>query len=763
MPKNKIKELTNLERKQAAINAYKVIKSSKNLSEIERNIIRNEGLRLSPYLDKKNQIAIGFGHQILPGEKFQKIDSNLALQLLKQDLAKKRVEADKLIQTNKLQKLNPVQKDAIVEMMYQLGQNSVRDFADTIKSLKKGKSEDIFKEALDSKWFREDSPKRALEVATRLSGISPSSKTYLAYKNIANKKPSEKSIAPTLSNPMSNKTLAVSPPPPKDIELEDLPPSQLEKVIKFAKNPDDANTKEISGIFKTTDRDSGTIKDTETPPLPIENDRTLASIVPPILEPVIPEPIMTPIVPPTSKNIISPIEPPISETLSTNNAIMATPPPTTPNVVDKLEQLKNNYIQAKQFKDGGIRKSYADGTNPNYLEELLKGTTPEETAPIDTEIPFRPSSQQAETPIAESAIEDPSPSLDSPIEEPIVENTREGAEQAPSFDDMMRAKLEKYMSKEGEDEYQKKLEDAKTSDAVLRTISNLNIMFGSGKPTFDESGEQTIKEERKDKLQELQNIQKAYKDLRTASSGMSTEDYRNYLESSLGKKFPPNASKSELSLLSKAEVERQAKEKSGERSAETLDILKQRLALANEKFAHTKGEQRELKPQELHRVIANEALIGELENTKKLLQSKSANKYMGPVSSRYYATKANLGQDVPKEYIQLASYTGEALINRMKEVSGVSYRPEELERMKVVLPHMGTSPKNAVDQIETMIQKLKDSNKFITTSNKLYQNNDKQPVSTDTNSQPPSEFKEGQELEQDGKRYIVRNGKPEPI
>lgn len=61
-------------------------------------------------------------------------------------------------------------KRALTNMSFQLGYDNLSEFKNTIKLIKQGDYKRAAKEMLDSKWAREDSPKRALEVSKWLAG-----------------------------------------------------------------------------------------------------------------------------------------------------------------------------------------------------------------------------------------------------------------------------------------------------------------------------------------------------------------------------------------------------------------------------------------------------------------------------------------------------------------------------------------------------------------------------------------------------------------
>jgi len=78
-----------------------------------------EGFRSEPYPDN-GQVAIGYGHCILPGEKFNDMNANLATELLYGDLA----WAEKVVSGNVKVSLSQNQYDALCSFVYNVGSGS---------------------------------------------------------------------------------------------------------------------------------------------------------------------------------------------------------------------------------------------------------------------------------------------------------------------------------------------------------------------------------------------------------------------------------------------------------------------------------------------------------------------------------------------------------------------------------------------------------------------------------------------------------------
>jgi len=121
--------------------------------------------------------TVGFGDKLHIGkygpDMTQKIlkygmSSSQAEQALKENLLKAKKDAEAIMEMKGISNLDPVQKEALTEMVFQMGRQGTLGFPNMLGALQKGDTNAAYNEALDSKWARQDSPKRALEVAQRL-------------------------------------------------------------------------------------------------------------------------------------------------------------------------------------------------------------------------------------------------------------------------------------------------------------------------------------------------------------------------------------------------------------------------------------------------------------------------------------------------------------------------------------------------------------------------------------------------------------------
>lgn len=81
-----------------------------------------EGFSPRAYVCPAGYSTIGYGHMILPGEKFDELDETQGLELLRHDAAKAERAVGRLIKIS----LNPNQFDALVSFTYNLGAGALQ-------------------------------------------------------------------------------------------------------------------------------------------------------------------------------------------------------------------------------------------------------------------------------------------------------------------------------------------------------------------------------------------------------------------------------------------------------------------------------------------------------------------------------------------------------------------------------------------------------------------------------------------------------------
>jgi lysozyme len=124
-------------------------------------LIRHEGLRLKPYRDSKSKLTIGVGRNLDDVG----ITRAEALMLLENDIAT--VQRDVKRAFPWFPGLDPVRKDVVLDMVFNLGLPRFRRFEKTIASIRAGDWENAAREMLKSRWANQVG-KRATELAAMM-------------------------------------------------------------------------------------------------------------------------------------------------------------------------------------------------------------------------------------------------------------------------------------------------------------------------------------------------------------------------------------------------------------------------------------------------------------------------------------------------------------------------------------------------------------------------------------------------------------------
>jgi lysozyme len=127
------------------------------MNELEDDLIRDEDIKLKPYRDIVGKLTIGIGRNIDDNG----ISKEEALFLLRNDIAN---VTQQLSQLKFFDKLNPVQKDALINMCFNLGFTRFLGFKKMLAALKEGDYTTASKEMLRSKWASQVG-KRAFRLA----------------------------------------------------------------------------------------------------------------------------------------------------------------------------------------------------------------------------------------------------------------------------------------------------------------------------------------------------------------------------------------------------------------------------------------------------------------------------------------------------------------------------------------------------------------------------------------------------------------------
>ncbi|MFQ5545677.1 MAG: glycoside hydrolase family protein [Acidiferrobacterales bacterium] len=131
------------------------------MSRLHEMLIRHEGLRLKPYHDTVGKLTIGVGRNLDDVG----ITREEALMLLDNDIAKVKREVKRAFPW--FAQLNPVRKNIVLNMVFNIGLPRFRQFKKTIAAIKAKDWEEAASQMLDSRWARQVG-RRARELATMM-------------------------------------------------------------------------------------------------------------------------------------------------------------------------------------------------------------------------------------------------------------------------------------------------------------------------------------------------------------------------------------------------------------------------------------------------------------------------------------------------------------------------------------------------------------------------------------------------------------------
>ncbi|MEE8624132.1 MAG: glycoside hydrolase family protein [Anaerolineales bacterium] len=131
------------------------------MSRLHEMLIRHEGLRLKPYHDTVGKLTIGVGRNLDDVG----ITREEAFMLLDNDIAKVRREVNRAFRW--FAQLNPVRKNVVLNMVFNIGLPRFRQFKKTIAAIKAKDWEEAASQMLDSRWARQVG-RRARELAAMM-------------------------------------------------------------------------------------------------------------------------------------------------------------------------------------------------------------------------------------------------------------------------------------------------------------------------------------------------------------------------------------------------------------------------------------------------------------------------------------------------------------------------------------------------------------------------------------------------------------------
>lgn len=130
------------------------------MNKLEKELARDEGLRLKPYLDTVGKLTIGYGRNLDDNG----ISEGEALFMLRNDIATSRRE---LSAYTWFRQLDESRQGAIINMHFNLGLPRLLTFRKMIAALDRGDYERAADEALDSRWASQVG-ERAVRIANIL-------------------------------------------------------------------------------------------------------------------------------------------------------------------------------------------------------------------------------------------------------------------------------------------------------------------------------------------------------------------------------------------------------------------------------------------------------------------------------------------------------------------------------------------------------------------------------------------------------------------
>lgn len=141
------------------------------LYRLERDLIRDEGWRSHPYNCTRGHRTIGVGHKLMPHE-MQAAEagwtSEQIFKALRQDIHLAVRGCEYIFGRSRFNGFSENRQRALANMVFQMGTVGVLKFTKMVNAIYAERWDEAHKEALDSKWAREDSPERAQRVAAML-------------------------------------------------------------------------------------------------------------------------------------------------------------------------------------------------------------------------------------------------------------------------------------------------------------------------------------------------------------------------------------------------------------------------------------------------------------------------------------------------------------------------------------------------------------------------------------------------------------------
>jgi GH24 family phage-related lysozyme (muramidase) len=143
-----------------------------NLEEVKEHIKEEEGYRDTIYKDTLNFATIGYGHLVLPRDKFKegiKYSHKELEKVFEYDFAIAKQDMESL--TKDLDIVDGA-KEILIHMLFQLGKPKVMKFKKMFEALKNKRYDMAKLEMLDSLWAKKHTPARAERLANKMGKLT---------------------------------------------------------------------------------------------------------------------------------------------------------------------------------------------------------------------------------------------------------------------------------------------------------------------------------------------------------------------------------------------------------------------------------------------------------------------------------------------------------------------------------------------------------------------------------------------------------------
>lgn len=131
------------------------------MDELKKILVEHEGLKLFPYDDTMGILTIGVGRNL----KSRGISNSEAMYMLSNDITRCDLE---LFQFDWYKDLDQVRKEALIELVFNMGMSRMLGFTKMISALKVKDYKTASKELLNSNWSEQVKENRANNIANRI-------------------------------------------------------------------------------------------------------------------------------------------------------------------------------------------------------------------------------------------------------------------------------------------------------------------------------------------------------------------------------------------------------------------------------------------------------------------------------------------------------------------------------------------------------------------------------------------------------------------